>query len=304
MKKNVGIKVISMACGVKPHSIRTWETRYQVFSPIRTSSGQRGYSEDDLARASCIGKLIKQGHSISKIARLSIGELRGLLAQLNLHVSEVKTLIDLSVEKLLFHLANYNIDGVAAEIEHLRVSCGAKEFVFRVVLPVMEEIGVKVSEGKYTVTQEHIISTIVREQLGRLSLPNIGEGHRRVALATPDGNMHELSIIIADILCRSNRVPTSYFGASHPAECLAEAVNALKIPTIIMGVVSSDSWDYEKSIMGYLKNIDKYLTTSVNIVLGGGWVLDFPQFKNIKKIDVIENFEIFNEGLMDYSLAV
>ena len=51
MKKEFGINVISTACAVMPHTIRTWEKRYQVFTPERSEGGHRLYSEDDLAKA-------------------------------------------------------------------------------------------------------------------------------------------------------------------------------------------------------------------------------------------------------------
>ena len=50
MKKNFGINVISTACGVMPHTIRTWEKRYQVFTPERSEGGQRLCNEADLTK--------------------------------------------------------------------------------------------------------------------------------------------------------------------------------------------------------------------------------------------------------------
>ena len=39
MKKSLGINVISNVCGVMPHTIRTWEKRYKIFSPDRSKGG-------------------------------------------------------------------------------------------------------------------------------------------------------------------------------------------------------------------------------------------------------------------------
>jgi DNA-binding transcriptional MerR regulator len=72
MKKEFGINVISNASGVMPHTIRTWEKRYQIFTPERSQGGQRIYSEVDLAKAKLIVALIEQGHTISSLARHSV----------------------------------------------------------------------------------------------------------------------------------------------------------------------------------------------------------------------------------------
>jgi len=153
-------------------------------------------------------------------------------------------------------------------------------------------------KGLYSITQEHIISTIVRDQLGQINLSNQGPKSDRIALATPEGNLHELPILIAEIICNANRVSTNYLGASHPAECLSEAVNALKCKTIVMGVISSSQWNYEKNIVRYLESMDKFLKNNVKIILGGGSEFDFPEFKNIENVKIVKSFEDFDRMLL------
>ena len=141
MKKEFGINVISTACGVKPHTIRTWEKRYQVFTPERSEGGHRLYSEVDLAKAKLIVALIEQGHTISSLARHSLQDLRSLLVVNKGEDSESgKMFTSVETKRLLQHLANFNIDMVASGMQHLRLSIGVKEFIFKIVLPVMQEI--------------------------------------------------------------------------------------------------------------------------------------------------------------------
>jgi methanogenic corrinoid protein MtbC1 len=176
---------------------------------------------------------------------------------------------------------------------------GVKEFIFKIVLPVMHEIEKLSLKGTYSITQEHIISTIVRDQLNQINLANEGPNTKRFALATPDGNLHELPIMIAEIICHANRVSTNYLGASHPAECLGEAVNAIKCKTIVMGVISSAQWNYEKNIVKYLESIDKCLRNKVEIILGGGYKIDLPNFKNIENVKFVSSFEDFDKMLKE-----
>ena len=300
MKKEFGINVISTACGVMPHTIRTWEKRYQVFTPERSEGGQRLYSEVDLAKAKLIVALIEQGHTISSLARHSLQDLRSLLVVNKGEDSESgKMFTSVETKRLLQHLANFNIDMVASGMQHLRLSIGVKEFIFKIVLPVMQEIEKLYLKGMYSVTQEHIISTIVGDQLHQINLSNQGPNPDRIALATPEGNLHELPILIAEIICHVNRFSTNYLGASHPAECLSEAVNALKCKIIVMGVISSAQWNYEKKIIPYLRSMDKYLKNKVIVMLGGGSEIDFPEFKNIENVKVVKSFEDFDKMLIE-----
>jgi methanogenic corrinoid protein MtbC1 len=195
-------------------------------------------------------------------------------------------------------LKNFDIDLVASVMQHLRLSIGVKEFIFKIVLPVMHEIEKLSFKGMYSVTQEHIISTIVRDQLHQINLANGGPNSVRFALVTPEGNLHELPILIAEIICHANRVSTNYFGASHPAECLSEAVNAIKCKTIVMGAISSAQWNYEKNIVQYLGKVDKHLRDKVEIILGGGFKVDLPEFKNIENVKFLRSFEDLDKMLI------
>ena len=299
MVNKFSINVMSTTSGVMPHTIRTWEKRYQVFTPGRSEGGQRLYSETDLDKAKLIVALIDQGHTISSLAKYSLKNLRSLLGHNNREDSESeKVFTSVEIKKLLKHLGNFDIDLVASGMQHLRLSIGVKEFIFKIVLPVMHEIEKLALKGVYSISQEHIITTIVSDQLHQINLANEGPNCNRFALATPVGNLHDLPIMIAEIICHANRVPTNYLGASHPADCLGEAVNALKCKTIVMGVISSVQWNYEKDIVKYLQSIDKYLNNTVEIILGGGYKIDFPDFENIGNIKFISSFEDFDKMLI------
>ena len=295
MNNTYNISFISNACGVKPHTIRTWEKRYNTFSPDRTDGGQRIYSEDDLTKGRLIVSLLEQGYSISRLAGKSLQDLQALIFDEKIEsLQSNKMLTSVGIKKLLTHLSNFDLSQISSEMVRLRLSIGAKEFIFKVLIPIIQAVGRMYLDGKYSVTQEHIISTIIRYQLSQINLPDSDNSTDSIIIATPEGNLHELPILIADILCQLNRISTYYLGASHPAVCLSEAVNELKSKTIVLGVVSSDKWDYEKNIISFLKLMDKNLTHKLKVILGGGWRLNFPEFNNIEDILLVNGFEDFD----------
>jgi len=292
------MSVISSSCGIKPHTIRIWEKRYNLFNPERSENGQRLYSDEDITKAKLIVSLMDFGHSISSLAEYRIDELEHMKSK-HLADPEIKQRNDDSarLKVLLKFLSNYEIDSVANELQHARLSMGAREFILDLVLPIIREIGLLVAKGKYSITQEHIISTIIRDQISQIFLPNLGSDKKQVALATPEGNLHEFSILIADILCRSHRITTRYLGATHPAQCLGEALNALKTPVLILGVISSDQWNYEKNIIPYLKKIDQILNYKILVILGGAYPINFPDFEKIQQVEIMKSFEDFDKYL-------
>lgn len=298
LEKKFSISVISKACGILPHTLRAWESRYNMFSPTRDEAGNRIYSETDLKKAVALAALVTHGHSISSLSKYEQTELENLAKSIDqTQINKNQFSSEVNSKKLVKYLASYQIDLVSKELQYIRQSTGTKDFILNTILPTMREIGILVEQDKYTVTQEHIMSTIVRDQLSQINLPNLNEKSTEMTIATPEGNLHELAITIANILCRSHKFRTRYLGAAHPAECLAEAINILKTPVLVLGVVSSDSWNYQKKIVPYLKQIDDHLDVGIEVILGGGTPIEFPKFNQIKKITIMATFQEFDKYL-------
>ena len=75
---NYSIKDLETLSGIKAHTLRIWEQRYQLLKPHRTDTNIRYYTNDDLRRILNVSLLNKNGRKISKIASLNdIEQARG-----------------------------------------------------------------------------------------------------------------------------------------------------------------------------------------------------------------------------------
>ena len=81
--KVYSIKDLEHLSGIKAHTIRMWEQRYDLFSPERTATNIRYYDDEDLKLILNIATLKNHGFKISKIVAMNKEELeqerRGLL---------------------------------------------------------------------------------------------------------------------------------------------------------------------------------------------------------------------------------
>src|SRR5688572_25366000 len=69
------ISDIETLSGIKAHTLRIWEQRYNFLTPARKESRHRIYSNDDLKSILRISYLYHKGLKISKIAALSEEEI-------------------------------------------------------------------------------------------------------------------------------------------------------------------------------------------------------------------------------------
>ena len=66
--------------GVSTHALRAWERRYGTVEPHRTPGGSRLYDAQQIDRLKTLKQLTDFGHSIGEVARLSLEDLKRLLA--------------------------------------------------------------------------------------------------------------------------------------------------------------------------------------------------------------------------------
>jgi len=64
------IKDLEKFSGIKAHTIRIWEKRYNILEPDRTDSNIRTYSEVELKKILNVAYLNRNGLKISRIAKL------------------------------------------------------------------------------------------------------------------------------------------------------------------------------------------------------------------------------------------
>jgi len=77
---NIG--AVARLTGISTHNLRAWEKRHQLHPGERSDGGRRVYNEADVERLRLIKQCTDLGHSISKLAGLSVDELKSNLAQL------------------------------------------------------------------------------------------------------------------------------------------------------------------------------------------------------------------------------
>ena len=69
------IKELENLSGIKAHTIRIWEKRYNLIEPYRTTTNIRYYTEQELKKILNVAMLNRHGIKISNIARLTDKEL-------------------------------------------------------------------------------------------------------------------------------------------------------------------------------------------------------------------------------------
>ncbi len=209
------IKDLEHLSGIKAHTLRIWEQRYNFLMPKRTETNIRYYDDFDLKLILNVSLLKENGHKISKIAQMSseaIQEEVINLTQQNIRYPDkiqslTLAMIDLDEDKFEKLMAN-NI-----------LQLGFENTMINIVYPFMTKVGVLWQAGTINPAHEHFITNLVRQKLivaidGQFIPKN--SQTKKFLLFLPEGEYHEIPILFTCYLLRSRENLVVYLGQNLP----------------------------------------------------------------------------------------
>ncbi len=209
------IKDLEHFTGVKSHTIRVWEQRYNLLVPKRTATNIRYYSGDDLKKLLNVAYLMYHGMKISKIADLGDQALIDKVNEVQIEEGGLSAVFS----RLKLSMLNYD-EALFNEIvrEHSD-EYGLEKTVLQVFLPFLSQIGVLWLTNSICPAQEHFISHLMRQVLNSAvdSLQDDLKSDAPIAvLYLPEREIHDISLLFIHFLCRKYQIRSVFLGASVP----------------------------------------------------------------------------------------
>lgn len=137
MPSKYSIKDLELMSGIKAHTLRIWEQRYEILKPERTDTNIRYYNNSDLRKILNISILNKNGYKISNIAKLSnevlIHEVEKFL---NDYLKETN-----KVESLYMSLIDMNEELFESIINNSIANLGFENTIEKIVFPFLKHSG-------------------------------------------------------------------------------------------------------------------------------------------------------------------
>ena len=289
IKDTFTIQDFEILTGIKAHTIRIWEKRYNILTPSRINRNVRVYSLSDLQKILNISLLYNNNYKISKIAKLS----DALLSE------EAKTvaLSDFSnnyeINSLL--LCMYTFDENLFQNTYLKLlkKDSFIEIFSNTYIPLLNHLGLLWQTNSIKPAHEHFISNLIYQKiaLNTAALPNIETTEEPVnVLFLPFGEIHDLGLFFLNYYLKLKGERTVYLGKSIPFDNLFYVNSQIKSITWITYFMLDTSTE-EKTM--FLGNVEKLITNNKNtsVIVGNIWD-DFSKENKNKKI-------IFKTSLQD-----
>ncbi len=222
--------------GIKAHTLRIWEQRYNIIRPKRTDTNIRYYDDTDLKLVLNISLLKEHGFKISEIARMTVEDMSQEVLSLtdkNLRYSD-------QIQALTLSMIDLDEERFEKIMSTNALQVGFEQTMINIVYPFLIKIGVLWQTGAISPAQEHFISNLIRQKLivaidGQIMRRN---DCPKYMLFLPEGELHELSLLFANYLLRSRQNRVIYLGQSLPFTDVSGAYDIYR-PHVILTVITS-----------------------------------------------------------------
>ncbi len=221
------IKDLENLSGIKAHTLRIWEQRYNFLKPCRTFTNIRYYSNEELKTILNIALLNKYGYKISHIDKMNEAEIREKIFLLNQPEARQEKII----HELIKNMVDIDMISFETSLNKFIAARGIEKAIVQIVFPFLEKIGILWLTNHINPAQEHLVSNIIRQKLivGIESVSSALKIDKTVLLFLPEGEYHELGLLFMYYLLKSRGANVIYLGSSIPLNDVAYVVN-LKQP--------------------------------------------------------------------------
>jgi DNA-binding transcriptional MerR regulator len=221
--KNIfSIKDLENLSGIKAHTIRIWEKRYNVLQPMRTDTNIRLYSLSSLQKLLNITLLHDYGYKISKIATFPEEKIPEMVRD----IISNKNAKNHAVNAFKMAMVNFDQELFSNTYNWLLEGKSFKEIFHQVFIPLMEEIGLLWQTDTITPAHEHFISCLILKKI----LVNIEKVENNKPLKTdkvfvlslPLHEIHELGLMYLHYEIALKGYKVIYLGENLPIENLKD----------------------------------------------------------------------------------
>lgn len=282
IKSKFTIKDLENISGIKAHTIRIWEKRYNLLAPKRTDTNIRYYTTTSLKKLLNIVLLKDNNYKISKIANMPADVIQNTARELanktaiQQHSFQAFKLAMIQFDSALFNKTYTNL------LQENTFS----EITKNSFIPLLNFVGLLWQTNTLIPAHEHFISNLITQkilvQTENLTYSNLNASTTYV-LFLPENEIHEIGLLYLNYELLLRGCKTIYLGRSLPVDNLSSFFNSDTKMCFITSITVSPTVDLLET---YFKDLDSLLIKKNHDLLAAGSKLDeiehIPFQSNIK----------------------
>lgn len=262
------IKDLERLSGIKAHTIRIWEQRYNLLAPERTDTNIRLYNDRELKQLLNIALLINQGSKISHISKLSEEEICDKIHQISLNPEHQDQFFQVQINELVLAMIEFKDSKFDKVISTCTLKYGFESTMINVLIPFLHKVGVMWRTGEANIVQEHFISNLIRRKIIVAIDGYVGtesEDSDTYLLFLPENELHEVGLLFGKYLLKVRGKNVIYLGQNVPFEDVVhfcKNFNPTYLLTFFTAAYAADT------IKSYIHNLSEQVGNTKILIAG------------------------------------
>lgn len=283
------ISQLSQFSGIKPHTIRMWEQRYNALKPIRSGGNTRYYDSTQLRRLLNIVSLLDMEFKVSELCSMPDEKLFKLVEEYS-HNFEEHEPLEYYISQLIAAGMDYDEHHFEKILSHCFLKYGIQITYQRIIHPTVVRVGVYWTSNNIPPAQEHFITNLFRQKLsmGIDSLPP-AEKEESWLLYLPEGEFHEIGLLYAHYLIKLSGRKVIYLGANLPLTSVIDAVKDTNVENLLFFMVH---YDQPEQVSEYLDELYTEFKEKEIFLAGNNKLIDQlnlkENFRFLKDVEALE----------------
>ncbi|MHB0756434.1 MerR family transcriptional regulator [Polaribacter sp. M15] len=284
IKQEFTIRDLENISGIKAHTIRIWEKRYNLLQPKRTDTNIRYYTPQNLTKLLNIVLLNKNNFKISKIAAMSEEMINTKSRELAFSIATNDEAIN-SFKVAMFQFDKILFNNTYNKLLHKKTF---REIFKDIFIPFLDHIGLLWQTETLLPAHEHFISNLIAQkiQINTEKLQySIANTNKTYVLFLPENEIHELGLMYLnyELVLRGNH--TIYLGQSLPLNNLSYFLESERE---ICFVTSLTIQPYDDKIEDYFNEIADVMERTDNQFIAIG-----RKVEKIQDMDLNDNIKLY-----------
>jgi DNA-binding transcriptional MerR regulator len=285
IKQEFTIKDLENISGIKAHTIRIWEKRYNLLEPKRTKTNIRFYTPGDLTKLLNIVLLNSNKFKISKIAEMSNEEITLQSRELAFNTAMDDEAIN-SFKLSMFQFDKVLFNNSYNTLLHKKTF---REIFKDVFIPFLENIGLLWHTETLMIAHEHFISNLIIQKIQSNTEKlqyNINETNKTYVLFLPENEIHEIGLMYLNYELVLRGFHTVYLGQSLP---LSNLNYFLESEREICFITSLTIQPYDDKIEDYFNEISEVMSITKNKFIATG-----RKVHKVKHLKLNSNIQLYD----------
>lgn len=279
------IKDLESLSGVKAHTIRIWEKRYDLIKPKRTKSNIRYYTDEDLRKLLNICYLYKKGYKISKIGQMCQETLKNKVSEYSKVNLSFKDQLD-ALMIFILDLDSYNFNKI---LDQNISQIGLERTMMEIIYPLLDKLSIAWLAGSFLEVHESYVTQIIKSKI-LASTESLEDKHDNspcyIVFLTP-GEKQELSLLYLHFILKSNNCKVVNLGNEVNLNDLNYAIETCK-PDYVFTILNEDIknmplQNFTDQISQNLGNATLLLTGYQTLTPGVKWPKNVEILKDLEE---------------------